>query len=342
MPTSRLSARSLKHIRKFLENECTWALVRKGLRHREYRAICSQSPCLGKVSDSDDGRCLCASMMMFKRNDGYVICISVNKQTVGQFLCAGVRRNKLVIEGFDDPIYSIRLLATLIPFKLGFTPYIIPMKSAGGATGLAPGIIYQNACVVNEDEVVKSKLAKMNGDFIGLGGVGAWVHLHDEIMEMYVMSLCFDLYATCCDRVSFPSMAKIFFDMVRCTDDMCTFCTDSGMHVDPTGKYCGCTPDVGVCFCYCPCNGTDAPVTNRNSLPYLEKDKPIHSLFVRRLDGKKGMPAKVSDCIGAKDKQGMEVPIRTDPWQLLKLDPGLSRIIILSCPVLKRIILEHM
>lgn len=341
MPTSRLSAKSLKHIRKFIENECSWMLVRKGLRHREYRAICSNSPFLGKVSDTDDGRCLCASMMMFKRSDGHILCLSVNKQTVGQFLCAGVKREKFIVDGLSAPVYSIQLLAILVPVKLGFTPFVLPVKSVGGATGLPPGMIYQNACVVSKDEVNKNGLVKKDGDFIGLGGVGAWVHLQNGIMTIYVMALCFDLFTACCDRVSFPSMAKIYFDSVRCDDEECKSCTDSGMHTDPTGKYCGCTPDVGVCFCYSPCRGMEAPVTNKHYLPYLEKETPIDTIFARRIDGKKGMPVLVSDCIGAKSKQGGEIDVRTEPWQLLKLDPGLSRLIILSCPVLKRIVLEH-
>nr|WEG68952.1 tegument protein UL16 [Mastomys natalensis cytomegalovirus 1]WEG71180.1 tegument protein UL16 [Mastomys natalensis cytomegalovirus 1] len=340
MPTSRLSVRSLKNIRKFIERECTWFLVRKGLRHREYRAVCSQSPLLGKVSDTDDGRCLSASIMMLKRTDGYVLCVTVNKQSVGQFSCAGIRREKITVEGLGEPVYTIQLLATLTPIKLGFTPYFLPVRSVGGGGGLSPGVIYQNACIVNPEEAAK---IQMNGDGIvfGLGGTGAWVRVKNGVMTIYTYALCFDVFAACCDRLSFPSLAKIYFESTKCGNDTCSCCKDSGRHVDPTGKFCGCTPDPGVCFCYTSCGGLDAPITNRTFMPYLELEDSFERVFCKKFDGKRGLPIPVDACIGGTTETGAEVPIRNEPWQLLQIEPGLTRLIILACPVLKRTVIEH-
>lgn len=323
-----------------------WHLVRKGTRHREFRAVCCQSPTLGRVSAKDDGRCLCASIMIFKRSDAYVLHVVVNGQTVGHFGCPAVHRTRHIVEGLSEPVYLLYLLAPLFHVKLGFTPYVVVPKSISGSPGLVPGIIYQNLSVVSSEEA--ASLIGQPGSscpiILGLGGAGVWARIYNSTVVIYTFALCFDLYAACCDRVCFPSLAKVFFESVRCSEETCRFCSDTGRHVDATAQYCGCTPDSGVCFCYAPCTGTSATVINGSFLPYLESEGggSIHNIFIRRLDGKKGsLPLCVSDCIGARDEHGNEVPVRREPWKLFKIEETLSRMIVLACPILKRIVMEH-
>ncbi|CCE56599.1 M94 protein [Murid betaherpesvirus 1] len=345
MATSRLSVKSLRSISRFVQWECCWILVNKSARYREFRAVTSQSPGLGKVSSTDDGRCLAASMMLFRRDGNFVFCLVVNKEPVGQFGCSGMRREKMVIDGLQEPVYVMRLLAPIIPVKLGFSPYMLPPKSIGGSSGLDPSVIYQNASVVTPEEAATVTMQGSGIVTVGLSGVGSWVQIKDGgNMKLFVFALCFDVFTACCDRLAFPSLAKIYSETVYCEADKCGFCRDSGRHVDPTGRFVGCVPDSGVCLCYSPCRGTDAVVSVRSWLPYLELEDGAntHSLFVRRYDGRKGLPATISDYLGARNSEGKEIPLRTEPWQLLKIEPTLSAMIIMACPLLKKIVLEHM
>ncbi|AWV68179.1 M94 protein [Murid betaherpesvirus 1] len=345
MATSRLSAKSLRSISRFVQFECYWVLVNKSARYRELRAVTSQSPGLGKVSSTDDGRCLSASMMLFRRDGTFVFCLVVNKEPVGQFGCSGLRRDKMVVDGLADPVYAIRLMAPIIPVKLGFSPYMLPPKSIGGSGGLDPSVLYRNASLVTPEEAAAVTMQGSGVVTVGLSGVGAWVQIKDGgNLTLFVFALCFDVFTACCDRLAFPSLAKIYNDTVSCSADRCGFCRDSGRHVDPTGRFVGCVPDSGVCFCYSPCRGTDAVVTDRSHLPYLELEEGAntHSLFVRRYDGRKGLPPTISAYLGARNDAGEEIQLRVEPWQLLKIESTLSAMIIMACPTLKKIVLEHM
>lgn len=341
MPTPRLSAKSLKNVKAFVERECTWQLIRKGQRHREYRAVCSASPYLGRVSETDDGRCLGACMMLFKRSDGYVLTLSVNGEMAGQFGCQGVLRERLFIDGLEPlALYAVKIMSPLMPVKLGFTPYMLPPKSVVGSPGLDPAVIYANSYLVTGEEAKEVKSDAMSLVF-GVSGVGAWIRMRGPVLTLYVFGLNSDLYTACCDRLMFPSLAKIYAESVKCDGDECEGCRDPGRHVDPTASFFGCVPDSGTCFCYMACGGFDAPVRNRGYLPYLETDAPISRLFVKKFDGKKGLPYKVSECIGAKDALGAEVAVRDNTFSLMRVDPALSRLIVLACPVLKMMVMQH-
>lgn len=340
MPTPRLSAKSLKNVKAFVEKDCTWFLVRKGQRHREYRAVCSASPYLGRVSETDDGRCLGAAMALFKRSDGYVMSLAVNGEVVGQFGCHGVLRERLILDGVDDYLYVVKIMSPLVPVKLGFAPYLSAPRSVAGSGGLDPAVIYANSYLVTEDEAKEVRNDPLTLVF-GLSGVGAWIRVRGAVITLYAFALCSDLYMACCDRLLFPSLAKLYAETVKCDGDGCDRCRDSGRHVDPVARFFGCTPDSGICFCYAACGGADAPVRETSYLPYFETDAPVSRLFVRKFDGRKGLPFKVSECIGGKDARGAEVPLRDNTFQLVRLDDVLSRLIVLACPVLKTMIMQH-
>lgn len=182
----------------------------------------------------------------------------------------------------------------------------------------------------------------MNALTIGLGGPGVWVNIKNGSMTIYVLALCFDLFAACCSRTSFPSFCRLYFEAASCGKDSCVICADGGRHVDPTCLYTsGCIPDTGVCFCYMPCCGTEALIENSQLAAYLEASEPVISVCVRVSHGKQGLPSCVSEFVEGRNDKGEVIPIKGEPWQLLKIDPGLSRLILLSCPVLKKIIVEH-
>ncbi|AAF99182.1 pR94 [rat cytomegalovirus strain Maastricht] len=342
MPTPRLSAKSLKNVKAFVERECTWLLVRRGQRHREYRAVCCGSPYLGRVSETDDGRCLGACMMLFKRSDGYVLSLTVNGESAGQFGCHGVLRERLVVDGLEDvAMYAVKIMSPLVPVKLGFTPYMLPPKSVAGSMGLNPAVIYANSYLVGEEEARDVKSDALSLVF-GVGGVGAWIRVRGAALTLYAFALSSDLYTACCDRIMFPSLAKIYTASVGCGDDGCEGCRDPGRHVDPTAGFFGCVPDTGTCFCYMTCAGLDAPVRNPGYLPYLEADPAsISRLYVKKFDGKKGLPCRASECIGARDARGAEVAVRDDTFRLVRVDPALSRLIVLACPALKMMVMQH-
>lgn len=340
MPTPRLSAKSLKNVKAFIERDCTWFLVRKGQRHRQYRAVCSASPYLGRVSETDDGRCLGASMALFKRSDGYILSLAINGEAVGQFGCQGVLREKLVVDGVDEEIYVVKIMSPLVSVKLGFAPYMSVPRSVAGSGGLNPAVIYANSYVVSEDEAREARSDSLTLLF-SVVGVGTWVRVRGAMITLYVFALCSDLYMACCDRVLFPSLAKLYAESVKCGDDGCDRCRDSGRHVDPVGAFFGCTPDSGTCFCYATCGRSDPLVRNPGYMPYFEMETPISRLFVKKFDGRKGLPFKLSEYIGAKDAQGNEVPVRDNTFQLFRLDHGLSRLIVLACPMLKMMVMQH-
>lgn len=361
MPTSRFSAKGLKNIKAFLEHECTWFLVRRGQRHREFRAVCCASPYLGRLSDSDDGRCLAVSLMLFRRSDGYVLSVVINGESLGPFACVGLGRHRLKVDGLTkaaEPLYVLRFISPLTVAQLAFVPYVSPVRSAAGSLGLDPLVVYHNACLVSVDEArevmrrsrteaVSSYSPSVPVSLFGLSGVGAWVLVEGSKLTLFCFALCYDLYTACCDRLFFPSLAKIYRDTVGCERDDCVSCADSQRHVDLTGAFLGCTPDRGLCLCYRPCGGVDdAPVRRRGFLPYLEiedeaGDGRIERLFVRQPEGRKGLPATLSECLGARNARGLEVGLRDGSWQLIRLDSGLSRMIIMACPVLKRLVVEH-
>ncbi|AFX83408.1 B94 [Murid betaherpesvirus 8] len=340
MATSRLSARNLVNVRKFIERDCNWFRIRKGEHHREFKAVTSSSPYLGRVSEEDDGSCLVAILLIFKRNDGYVMCMSVNGKHLGPFMCAAVRRLKYNVECVGK-VYVIHLLSPLMPATLAFSPVLSSFKELAGASGLSPSVIYNNSIVVKPEDAGRIEMHGNNEVTFGVGGAGAWVNVKDKIVTLYVYALCHDLFMACCDRIAFPSLAKIFTESTRCAKDSCMFCSDSGKHVNCLAEYGGCVPDNGLCFCYTACNGCDATVTQTAYMPYLEANDAIYSMFIRRHDAP-GIPGTISACIGARNQQGGEVCMRTEPWCLFKVDCALSRLIVLSCPTLKRLVTDYL
>lgn len=300
--------------------------------------MASKSVFFQDPSDPENGRYLCCCLLLLRPEKGYVVCLSVNGRDVGQFRCSGLRRAKRGVGGLER-YYVFRFPSPLTPTTLGFRPGFSPVKSLSGSEGLTPGIMYDNCSLVTEAEASAISI-RGEGEkrAVRLGGVGAWAVVQGEEFFICAFVLCFDLFAACCDRRCFPSLARLYAESVRCDDDRCAFCRDHGKHVDATGGFVGCVPDRGVCFCYTTCGVPEAAITNDEHVPFFVDTDDVASFRVEQPESLDSLSTDPSVYMSARDSRGGDVPLKTVSWQLMKMSPDLSRMIALACPVIKRLL----
>lgn len=203
-----------------------------------------------------------------------------------------------------------------------------------------PVFYYEHCSLVSEKEAESVVVYDhpVEGGAVRLGGACAWAVILNGEFYIYSYVLTFDLFATCCDRNKFPSMSRLYSESVFCDSVDCLFCRDHGKHVDPEGRYLGCVPDSGKCLCYAPCTTPSARITRSDHLPFFTE----HCEKAVSLELKKSSFSVIGHTpdthIAIRDEDGNDVELKCNSWNLVKFDPALSRLIILACPVLKKLV----
>ncbi|AFK83931.1 B94 [miniopterid betaherpesvirus 1] len=332
------SVTDLRCVKQFLEQECVWRLVAKELRFREYIAVCSASPTFCPESPRDDKKHVCCQLLLLRNEKGYVFCLSVNGRHLGQFICGTVTRRRYALPGMPD-YYTLSFPSVLVPTSLGILPILTTPSNLIGAPSMAPGLLYEHCSLVTPDEANSLLLKGSGGKVVSrLGGVGAWALYDGDEIVLYAFVLAFDLFTAFCDRNWFPSLAYMFSRSVLCDDVKCIFCTDNGKHVDPMAGFVGCKPDEGLCMCYAPCRSPIAEITCDDHVPFLT-DSDDAAFLMTKTRTATAVGVDVDAHIGVMDRDGRELPVKTAAWTLVKWDPYISRLLVLSCPIMKRLTL---
>lgn len=333
-------ANDLKCVKHFVEKECAWRLCLKNDRCRCYYAISTESTYFHPDPEDDDGgddaNSMLCQLTVLRQGQDNVLFLTVNGKTVGQFRCGVMKKRKCSVLDLGE----FYLFSSSGPFlrserKLVSSP--VPLKETVESRFLEPGFLYEHCSLVTPREADAAVIGGAGDNrATRLGGVCAWaVFIGDEV-SIYCYVINFDLFAACCDRTRFPSMARLYAESVRCDSLTCKFCRDHGKHVDVAGKFFGCVPDCGSCFCYVPCRSPVAMVSDRSSMPFFTQSDGGASL-INKVVSLAPIGLDVSRHIGVLDEQGKELEVKRDAWTLVKLEPELSRLIILCCPVLKRL-----
>lgn len=333
------SANDLRCLKYLIEREAAWRILGKGRRYREYWACCTGSQYFNVEPKGSGPGYICCQLVVFKRDDGYVFSLMTNGRSLGSFSGGALHRKRYVVAGLGS-YYILTFESVLVPMELGFLPQFTVPVSVAGCCAVTPAFLYDHCIMVTEEEAASVATRGTGTDrAVSLGGAGAWCSRNGRELCIYAYVLKFDLFTGCCARDIFPSMAKLLSEMVTCADQTCVFCTDHGKHTDPSGRYVGCTPDRGTCFCYAPCATEEIKISNPdNAVFFTDGDGPATVNVSADSGGR--LSVSPGDYVKVADIGGVTLPFKGDAWVLVKFEPALSRLIVLSCPVLKRLVLN--
>lgn len=336
-------AKGLKLLKHFLERECVWRVVVRGNMFCEYVAIASVSSYFVPESGEDRSgpRSICCQLMLFRRKDSHAFSLAVNGRPAGQYRCGIMKKRRCVVPGLRE-YYVLSFNGVLERTDLGFTPaFTVPTTVAGGVC-LTPGLVYEHCALVSEEEAESIVVHDhaVDGGAVRLGGVCAWAVRRGGDLFIYAMVLTFDLYAACCERSRFPSMARLYSETVYCDSMDCHFCRDHGKHTDPVGEYLDCVADHGMCLCYAPCTTPSAKITRRDHIPFFTEQSDRAATFELKKSSFAAIGMTPDRHVCVRDGDGNELDIKCNSWNLVCVDAELSRLIILACPVLKKLAVE--
>lgn len=336
-----LSVTDLKCLKGFLEHECTWQETARGDRYRQYCAMCSASTSFHPdTRGGNDGPILC-QMLMLKRGDEFIFFLNINGKQFGQFMSKRVHKRRFDVTGLGR-YYTFSSHAPLEVSNLAFVPQFAPPISSAGKSAIDPMFLYEHCVHVTEEDAASVMVDDVDGgQKVRLGGLCCWGVYSGEDVSIYTFVLAFDLFTSCCERHEFPSLARLCSKSTACDDVRCAFCYDHGSHVDASGMFSGCTPDTGVCLCYSTCKTPNAAITDRSFLPFLmdsDEDRAERIVVKDHVPGPLSTdPAKY---VFIETADGEQLPFKNNAWQLVKLSPGLSRLLILACPILKGLMVD--
>ncbi|APA45221.1 tegument protein UL16 [Human betaherpesvirus 5] len=330
-------------LKQFLQEECMWKLVGKSRKHREYRAVACRSTIF---SPEDDGSCILCQLLLLYRDGEWILCLCCNGRYQGHYGVGQVHRRRRRICHLPT-LYQLSFGGPLGPASIDFLPSFSQVTSSMTCDGITPDVIYEVCMLVPQDEA-KRILVKGHGAMdltcqkaVTLGGAGAWLLPRPEGYTLFFYILCYDLFTSCGNRCDIPSMTRLMAAATACGQAGCSFCTDHEGHVDPTGNYVGCTPDMGRCLCYVPCG----PMTQsliHNDEPATFFCESDDAKYLCAVGSKTAAQVTLGDGldyhIGVKDSEGRWLPVKTDVWDLVKVEEPVSRMIVCSCPVLKNLV----
>lgn len=336
-------AKGLRYLKHFLENECAWRLLVRGEMYREYFAVSSISSYFNPEMKCKPSGYICCQLMLFRRPDCHVFCLTVNGKQFGQYKCGIIKKTRYSLPGLKN-YYVFHSNGVLEKHDLGFIPNLKVPDSVIGGLKITPTFLYEHCSLVPEEEsesiVVHDHVVESGA--VRLGGICAWAVRRDGELFIYVFVLTFDLFAACCDREKFPSLSRMYAESVQCEDVKCFFCNDHKKHVDPFGEFIGCVPDTGNCFCYAPCTTPSAKISQVDHLPFFTEQSENATTMEIRKSSFSVIGSSPDRHICIRDKDGNELSFKSNSWNLVKLDHVLSRLLILSCPVLKKLVIEAM
>ncbi|ANC96565.1 tegument protein UL16 [macacine betaherpesvirus 9] len=320
---------SLGYLRSFLQNECNWFLIHKKKFFHEYRCVATSSPIFTFDKFKD---CLHCNIIILKRNSDFVFSLAINGIHAGQFMTNSMKLKKRIVT--NDLLYYVLEIGPLTKIDLNFVPkysseLILECKD------VTPNTIYENSSIVSYSEAQLLTLKGAGENKLIPLGCGSWCLNNIDNYYIYTFVLNYDLYLACFDNV-LPSLSKIIFDMTACNNERCVFCKDHKKHVDSTGKTIGCIDNQETCFCYIPCRKKGVAISN-SELSSLLCDQEIDTVDLMYPEKNAQLSTDINSFVtGYKNKE--PIVLRNSNWILIRLNPALSRLILLSCPVCKRIV----
>ncbi|HAC7399585.1 TPA_asm: hypothetical protein G0F00_24165, partial [Salmonella enterica] len=204
---------------------------------------------------------------------------------------------------------------------------------------VTPELIYENCSIVCPEEASRLTV-KGPGDnkLIPLGGCGVWCLKNGGDLYIYAFVLVYDLYVACYDKTIFPSLAKIVFDMIACDSEDCVFCKDHNKHVSQAGHIVGCVSNQETCFCYTPCQKKMTDINNPELISLL-CDQEINKIDIMYPEKKAPLSLDINSYVHGY--LGDEpCALKCVNWMPIRISSALSRLIILSCPVCKRVVMD--
>ena len=317
-------------LRSFLQNECNWFSVCKKKLYHEYRCVATSSPVFAVDKFKD---CLHCNIIILKKNLDFVFSLAINGIHAGQFATNSIKLKKIIIT--NDLVYYILELGSLTVTDLHFIPKY-NSEHVLNVRPITPNLMYDTCSIVSYDE---AKLLTVKGPgenkLIPLG-CGSWCLNNIGRYYVYTFVLVYDLYLACFEKNTLPSLSKVVFDMISCNNKHCVFCKDHSKHVEQTGKTVGCTDNQETCFCYTPCKKKMAKISNQD-LSSLLCDQELDLLDLIYPEKPTSLSTDINAYVhGHKNQE--PVVLRNTNWILIRLDPAISRLILLSCPVCKRIV----
>nr|APO38450.1 tegument protein UL16 [Human betaherpesvirus 6A] len=335
MAISTFSIGDLGYLRNFLQNECNWFRICKKTFYREYRSVATSSPTFS-LNNKPKKFCLHCEIVILKRSGEFMFSLAVNGIHFGQFLTGRMKFNKKAVP--EGLYYYILELGSITAIDLNF----IPRYNSDCVTSMlcvTPELIYENCSIVCPEEAIRLTV-KGSGDnkLTPLGGCGAWCLKNGGDLYIYTFALSFDLFLTCYDKSIFPSLAKIIFDMIACESEDCVFCKDHNKHVSQAGQIVGCVSNQETCFCYTPCKKKMANINNPELISLL-CDQEINKIDIMYPERKASLSLDINSY--AHGYSGDDpYALKCVNWIPVRISAALSRLIILSCPVCKRVVMD--
>lgn len=326
---SRFSVGDLARLRSYLTEECNWIIVHKSDYCREYRAVTSL-PILYSVELVKPGRVGCG-IVLLKKNDGSIlVSVAFNGVHHGCFSATSLKFKKLRVS--DNNIYNILSISPLTVCES-----VLPLYSVRSsyAFRLNPSDIYDHAKVLSDADARNLFFKGPGKNIICINGCGGWCTKSDGRYSLITFALQFDLYLGCCDGSVFPSLASIVQQLIKCKRKNCIFCNNHSGHVPQGGEQDKSGRNQKTCLCYTQCRNT-GHVNPMRYLP-LMVDGNAHKITVRAKNN--CLSTNISDFVTVVDGDGNPIPLKRNNWVLLKLGYTVSRLMVLSCPVLKSLVM---
>lgn len=324
------SSQGLQLLQNFIYRECIWIRGRIENKYREYKCTASLStrfiPALPHLERFWYYNVI---VVILKHRDyGYILNIAINGNHYAQLGAKKVSVSRYF--GMPSPMFYRLHVQDISKADLTFIPrYDFSPSSDITLNGLT---VYDHCTVVTKTLDVNSKT------IIPIGKCGIWCVRFKDRYTLYMFTLKYDLGVVCWPHSTvFPSLSHLLIEANGCDSDMCGFCRGHEKHVDVFNAAPGVSRNFQTCFCGVPCE--KAPWTIKDSqFKPLFAQQEIERLMYRhdKINGKVLQP-DINMYFEATDAKGNIIPLENNNWTLLRLDPRLSYMIIVACPVLKRL-----
>ncbi|QEY96033.1 tegument protein UL16 [Elephant endotheliotropic herpesvirus 1A] len=322
----------LEPLRLFLNKECIWRKTGKGAKHREYRCLSSSSPwsILPHQAARRVWKYEINIIIVKKRNDDYIISMAIEGLHYQQILCPKVVTQLFFILHSHGGAKFYKL--TFDSFKPMDAELAVPLYD----TTPLPHMTMQGLSIYDHCSIVgKPICAQVAGSITPIGTCGVWTVTTGAQTNIVCFALRYDLAVCISDPKVFPSMARCMASAVGCAQDTCSYCTGHNKHVevfDVNGDY---GKNKELCFCSTPCGDWD--FRDESMKPLFSKNDEMVGIRVREPPNSENtIFAKASDYFYGITRDGKEVGLSDENFILLKIDPRLSHMIIVACPILKR------
>ncbi|UEH20533.1 protein U65 [Elephant endotheliotropic herpesvirus 2] len=323
----------LEHLRQFLNKECIWRKTGKGMKHREYRCLSSASP--WTILPHRAARVWSYQINVIivkKRNSDYMLSLAIDGQHYKQILSPKVSTSLFFVLPFP---YTKFYKLTFDHFKYMDDEFTPGYDNSPLQHITIPGLNLYDYCNV----LSKPLSAQVAGAIVSIGNCGVWSVATGSQINLVCFALKYDLAVCLSDPKIFPSLARCMASAVGCNQETCSYCTGHDKHVgmfDVCGTH---GKNKELCLCSIPCARSDWKINDPSMKPLFCKED-ITSIQIRDPPPDPNIIfPKISQYFYGVTVDNRAVELKDDSFMLVRLDAKLSNMMILSCPILKRMCL---